>query len=227
MENTADRKSLIATSAAEFAEWLNASNSKTAAIAGDTTLARFWRDSSAKDFARDRIRPLVELILDFRRDFQKQKKRSARFETFEKYQGKVDPLLTGIAKLYPIQPVLSDATFGTGIPMFADEPIPPKGGREPIFTQAYQNGLELTARLNQFFRLASEDAFAAFRRCALPSWGSTFTRCGPRALLLEGMSAKSVHGTSATGKEERGRPKGLLLHAQGTGFGKGQNDERG
>jgi hypothetical protein len=179
MKNTAARKTLIANSAADFAEWLNASNFNTEAIAWKTVDPEFSVMPRAKKFALDRIRPLVELILDCKRDLQKQKK-SARFDTFEKYEGKFGELLNEMVKRYPIQPILSSETFATGNPTFGFDYNPiPKDGREIFFTQAYQNGRELIERLNEVILLASEDVFASFRRCALPSCGKYFYALRP------------------------------------------------
>ena len=182
MKHTSTRKSLTAQSAADFADWLNSSESNTEAIAGKTALARFSVTvPRAETFARDRIRPLVELTLDFVRESQRQKRESARFATFQKYVDKIDPLLEEIAKLHPMQPIFSDRTFVIGVPTFEYELIPPKasGRGDVMFTQTYQNGRTLIERLNHFFHLASEDVFAAFHRCALPSCGKYFHALRP------------------------------------------------
>lgn len=162
------RKSLIANSAADFAEWLNASHSNTEAIKGNTALARFAVLSPRADaFARRLIRPLVELTIEFTRGFQKLKSDSGRAAIWDKYAGQIDPLLGGIAARHRFQKRLADETVVTGIPTFVYQPVPPKDEREVIFTQAHQNSEELAVRLNQFFDLASAGIFAAFHRCAL------------------------------------------------------------
>jgi hypothetical protein len=183
METLTDRKTLIAESAADFAKWLNASKPSTEAVAGRTALAKFSVTyPRAQQFARERIRPLVELALDFIRHRSKQRSKRAQFEIFEEYVGKIDPLLTRIAKLHPIQPTFSDLSNETGIPTFEYAPIPKNGRRDrldPMFTQAFQNSEELTIRLNQFFTIAREGVLSAFHRCALPSCEKYFHALRP------------------------------------------------
>jgi hypothetical protein len=128
----------------------------------------------ADAFARDLLRPLVELTVDLACELQKQAKKRLRFEIFERYARKIDPILKGIVEQYPTQPTLSDFSDFTGIPMFLYRPIP--SGRD------YAKALAVSSRLEEFLWLASEGVFADFRRCALPTCASYFYPLRPERL---------------------------------------------
>jgi hypothetical protein len=187
MQNTETRKRLI-NSAAEFVGWLNSSNSDREEIRKNRRAASSRSRGSAfetfrvlfplaNEFARSLIRPLMEVTLGYVRKCQKQKRKSERFRTFEEYVDNMAPLLHAIEKRYPTQPAVGDETFGTGRPTFVYELIPK--GRRDRGGLDFEKSRILTERLNLFFLLGREGAFAAFHRCALPTCGNYFHALRP------------------------------------------------
>jgi len=186
MQNIEDRKRLT-NDASHFAEWLNSSNSDKEKIRATARADRSPnRDGGTlferlleREFARGLIRPLVEVTLDYLRKRQKQKRKSreVRFSTFERYIDDMAPLLNVIEKRYPTRPAVDDETFWTGRPAFIYELIPLD--RHDRSELASGKADEVMERLNQFFRLGREGAFAAFRRCVLPKCGNYFYALRP------------------------------------------------
>lgn len=171
--------------AVPFAEWLNSSTAvitRTAPLS--TFAARFDATSARADaFARDLLRPLVELTVDAAREMRRigtgraQQKR-ARFNAFERYCGKIEPLFQRIEEQYPTQSMVRDSMAVTGIPTFFRHPMP--SSRRDVFgSLAYAKLVAVSERLDEFFRLADEGIFAHFDRCALPSCRNYFYALRP------------------------------------------------
>ena len=125
----------------------------------------------ASEFARGLLRRLVDLCVDAVRDRRTSKRWNE--ETFNRYDSKIFAITDRIRKRYPTQPILSDISIDGRLD-FDDHPI--------LSSRDLVEAWEVNDRLNAFYHLAREGAFADFRRCALPTCARYFYPLRPERL---------------------------------------------
>ncbi len=131
------------------------------------------RTAKADAYARDLLRPLVDLRIALAAEMRTQKRESGRFEVAGRYSSQIDTMVQRIEKRHPTQSKLCDFT-NMMQPEFRRVPI--SQGRDVA------KDLAVSERLEQFFWLSDEGVFADFRRCALPSCAQYFYPLRPERL---------------------------------------------
>jgi hypothetical protein len=184
--------------AAPFATWLNAKGvhviewpkAKDPKVEGrasklDARLAR------ADAFARELLRPLVELTVIVRKELKEQKTRRRRAYILARYSPQIARILRRIREDYPTGPNLNEFSASMGDLEYRYSSL-----RDDAKAAA------VNSRLEQFLWLDEEGVFDQFRRCALPECAKYFYSLRPEGIYCSGRCQRTHYKRSDEYKEK-------------------------